>query len=166
LQATADGEVLLRMNVDEGRGLLSRPFSFGAVAALVMLFIPTAATAGWHNHSGQMVILGGVAMHRNIKSQGSTEELEAQLVLVPNRGCGHETLDQRECHFTDCNGDHAMLGRGRGNGGLRSLWRWFGLFKCWAQIKNLRAPVAKRPPPRTFIAYNGQLLGTLSKRQW
>jgi hypothetical protein len=43
------------------------------------------------NHSGQMAILGGVAMHRNIKSQGSTEELEAQLVLAPNRGCGHET---------------------------------------------------------------------------
>jgi hypothetical protein len=70
-----------------------------------MLFIPTAAAAGWHNHSGQMVILGGVAMDRNIKSQGSTEELEAQLVLAPKRGCGHETLDQRECHFTDCDGD-------------------------------------------------------------
>jgi hypothetical protein len=48
-------------------------------------------------------------MHRNIKWEGSTEELDAQLVLAPNRGCGHETLIVENTTFTHCDGGHAIL---------------------------------------------------------
>jgi hypothetical protein len=55
------------------------------------------------------MVLGALAMHRNIKWEGSTEELDAQLVLAPNRGCGHETLIVENTTFTHCDGGHAIL---------------------------------------------------------
>jgi hypothetical protein len=82
-----DGEVLLRVNVGFYLSILHSHSRCSGDA-----FIPNAVAASWHTTQVKMVVLGALVMHQNIKWEGSTEELDAQLVLAPNRGCGHETL--------------------------------------------------------------------------